>query len=233
MKWIYNYQLFLFDFDGLLVDTEHLHYQAYLDMCAQRGYELPWSFDRFSEAAYHPPFALRDQIYAELPKLQRQEPNWEILHEEKTQCFLNLIKQATVPLLPGVADLLLALHKGEINHCVVTHSPASLIEQICQQNRMLQTIPHWMTREDYNRPKPHPECYQRAITQFSRPHEQIIGFEDSLKGLHALLETKAKPVLICPPEAYYVEKILQSHPQIRYYPSFNAITDQNAPFTPH
>jgi len=71
MEWIYNYQLFLFDFDGLLVETEHLHYQVYLDICAQRGCELLWIFDRFSEAAHHPPFALRDQIYAEFPKLHR------------------------------------------------------------------------------------------------------------------------------------------------------------------
>ena len=32
MRWISEYQLFLFDLDGLLVNTEELHYQAYKNM---------------------------------------------------------------------------------------------------------------------------------------------------------------------------------------------------------
>ena len=72
MQWIYKYQLFLFDFDGLLVDTESLHYQAYINMCATRGFDLTWNFHRYSEAAHHESTGLRDQIYAEFPKLKAE-----------------------------------------------------------------------------------------------------------------------------------------------------------------
>ena len=33
MDWIKKYQLFLFDFDGLLVNTEEMHFLAYKQMC--------------------------------------------------------------------------------------------------------------------------------------------------------------------------------------------------------
>ncbi len=229
MQWIARYQLFLFDFDGLLVDTERLHYQAYVNMCAQRGFQLNWSFHRFSEAAHHKSNDLRDQIYEEFPDLKTQEPDWLILYEEKKRFFIELLEKGPAPLLPGVAPLLLALQENQIKRCVVTHSSASLIKRIRQQNPLLDTIPHWITREDYTHPKPHPECYQLAISKYAQPHDRIVGFEDSPRGLHALIETQAKSVLICPPDSSYLEKTRLLHPHVRYYPHFNAIHDQNAP----
>jgi HAD superfamily hydrolase (TIGR01509 family) len=228
MKWILQYQLFLFDFDGLLVDTERLHYQAYINMCAQRGFKLNWSFHRYSAAAHHKSTDLRDQIYAEFPELYAIEPDWQVLYEEKKRQFLDLIENGAVPLMPGATELLLALQEAGIKRCVVTHSATSLIQRIRKQNPILDTIPYWITREDYTHAKPHPECYQFAIAKLSEPHDHIIGFEDSPRGLHALLETKVKPILVCPPDSPYLEKLLL-YPHVSYYPSLDAIQEENAP----
>lgn len=223
MQWIHHYQLFLFDFDGLLVNTEHLHYQAYLRMCAQRGFTLNWSFQRYSDAAHHQATALRDQIYAEFPALQAQEPNWSVLYEEKKRAFLALLQEGAAQLMPGVDALLLALQQADIRRCVVTHSPLAVIQTIREQNPVLNTIPHWITREDYTHPKPHPECYQLAIKRYAKEGDQVIGFEDSPRGLNALLQTPAKAVLICPPDSSYLSQALASH--LCYYPTFTAIQD--------
>lgn len=220
MQWIFQYQLFLFDMDGLLVDTEKLHYQAYINMCAARGYQLPWNFHRYSEAAHHDANALRDQIYEEFPKLKRQEPDWKVLYEEKKQMFMELLEKGSVPLMSGVKELLNALQVANIKRCVVTHSPSSLIEKIREQNPILNTIPNWISRNDYTHPKPHPECYQIAIKKLAESQDRIIGFEDSPRGLQALLETQAKPVLICPEDSPYLKAILEKHPMVDYYPSF-------------
>lgn len=228
MQWISRYQLFLFDFDGLLVDTERLHYQAYIDMCAKRGFKLNWSFSRYSAAAHHHSTGLQDQIYAEFPSLYASEPDWNVLYEEKKRLFLNLVESRPAPLLPGAASLLVALQKAAIKRCVVTHSPASLIQKIRKQNPILDTIPHWITRHDYTRPKPDPECYRYAISTYGAPTDAIIGFEDSPRGLHALLETKAQAVLICPPDSSYLPELLENQ-AVTYFSNFDAITEENAP----
>lgn len=229
MQWIFKYQLFLFDFDGLLVDTESLHYQAYINMCAARGFDLTWNFHRYSEAAHHESTGLRDQIYAEFPKLQALEPDWSILYAEKKNAFLHLVENGAVPLLPGAKELLLSLQEANINRCVVTHSASSLIDKIRKQNPLLDTIPHWIKREDYTHPKPHSESYQTAIDRLAKPNDQIIGFEDSPRGLNALLGTRASPVLVCPSDSVYLPTILNQHANVAYYPSLTAINDQNAP----
>jgi HAD superfamily hydrolase (TIGR01509 family) len=194
MKWIRGFQLFLFDFDGLLVNTEHIHYQAYVNMLAQRGVKMDWSFARFCELAHYNADALREQIYVEFPDI---EPNWDKLYAEKKRIYYELIGSGKVELMPGVEKLLRALEKEKIRRCVVTHSLLEQIQLLRSQHAVLQTIPHWITREDYARPKPDPACYLQAIRMYGRAGDKIIGFEDSVRGLQALRQTPALPVLIC------------------------------------
>lgn len=227
MKWISKFQLFLFDFDGLLVNTEELHFKAYIRMCAKRGFHLNWSFPRYSEAAHHHATGLRDQIYEEFPELCKQEPNWDVLYEEKKRAFLKILEEESVPLMPGVADLLQSLQEAGIQRCVVTHSPKSLVQLIRRQNPVLNTIPHWITREDYSLPKPHPECYQTAISRFAKDSGRVIGFEDTPRGLNALMQTQAVPVLVCPSSSSYIDELMDD--RVHYYSSFGQINDQNHP----
>ncbi|HSX13952.1 MAG TPA: HAD family phosphatase [Chlamydiales bacterium] len=194
MDWIHKFQLFLFDFDGLLVNTEHLHYQAYINMLALRGCHINWSFSQFCSLAHMNAEALREQIYAEFPTL---EPDWKILYAEKKAIYLELLKSGKVELMPGVSELLQELEKAKIERCVVTNSLLEQIQMIRSQQPLLKKIPHWITREDYDQPKPNPECYLRAIELFGKKGDRIIGFEDSLRGLAALQQTPALPILIC------------------------------------
>ncbi len=195
MKWLSDFDLFLFDFDGLLVNTEHLHLQAYTNMLAKRGYSLDWSFARFCELAHLNATAVKEAIYAQFPDL---EPNWEILYAEKKEEYFNLIGSGRVELMQGAARLLKALDEAKKRRCVVTNALLNQTELIRSQIPLLKTIPHWITREDYEKPKPDPECYLRAIQLHGKKGDRIIGFEDSLRGLEALRKTPALPVLICP-----------------------------------
>jgi beta-phosphoglucomutase len=197
MQWIHKYQLFLFDFDGLLVNTEEMHYRAYQQMCFNRGIVLPWDFNRYCQAAHYEADALRHQLYAEFPQLYAREPDWQILYAEKKRALRALVLQGSVQLMPGVQPLLEALEKAQIQSAVVTHSPEDLVSLIRMQNPVLNTIPHWITREHYSKPKPDSECYVKAINLLAKPEDQIIGFEDTPRGLRALLGTRAKAVLVC------------------------------------
>lgn len=228
MKWISEYQLFLFDFDGLLVNTEQLHFQAYKNMCANRGFNLKWDFQRYSQAAHHTPTDLRDQIYIEFPQLKLQEPNWSVLYQEKKQAFIQLIQDGEIELMPGVTNLIKALDQAQIPSCVVTHSSKVLVDLICAQQKVLNLLTHFITREDYIEAKPHPECYQIAIERYAKKGDRIIGFEDSPRGVKALLGTEATPVLVCEKNYAYVNKLLSEH-SLSHYTTFDAITDEQPP----
>lgn len=193
MKWISSFQLFLFDFDGLLVNTEPVHYQAYINALSRNGYNLNWSFQEFCSYAHESQNALRCAIEAACPNL----PSWEAIYPEKKEAYRELIRKGQITLMPGVESFLKTLEKEGKTRCIVTHSHRADIELIAAALPILKSIPHWITREDYSEPKPNPECYIRAIALHAKPGDRAIGFEDSLRGLKALQGSPAEAVLIC------------------------------------
>ncbi len=203
MNWIGNFDLFLLDFDGLLVDTEPIHYQAYINLCAKRGFTLPWTFSQFCEIAHTSAEGLKREIYALFPALYEKEPNWSVLYEEKKREYEDIILKKELSLLPGVFSLIESLKKEKKECCVVTNSVRAHVEKIKTKIPLLQQIPHWITRESYENPKPHPECYQKAIKLYAKG-KNIIGFEDSIRGLKALLQVPCIAVLICPLKGRFV-----------------------------
>ena len=134
MQWIEDYQLFLFDLDGLLVNTEEIHFTAYKKMCEARGYKLPWDFARYCQEAHYDSEKLKNSLYADLPALHREEPNWDVLYSEKKKEMMALLNGGAVHMMPGAERLLRALAVADIPRCVVTHSPDEQIQIIKRRN---------------------------------------------------------------------------------------------------
>lgn len=196
MQWIAEYDLFLFDFDGLLADTEALHFQAYREICAEYGLDLNWSMPEYGKAAYFHATGLFDALQKAFPKTIYAQM-WPEFYAKKKAAFMRLAP--TAALMPGVAELLKALSELDKRISVVTHSSAEMIAPIRASHAVLDLIPHWVTRGDYSNPKPAPDGYQLAIERYGKPGDRIIGFEDTLKGARALIAAeKITAVLINP-----------------------------------
>jgi len=196
MHWIKKYQLFLFDLDGLLVDTEPFHYQAYLNVCSKRGIQLDLSFLKYCQAAHSKSQGLKDILEIEYPMLFANGAKWFDIYQEKKDEYISILKTAKIELMEGVLELLNALSANKIESCVVTNSTKQQTDLIIASQPALKLVDHWVTRESYLEPKPNPECYNKAIQLYGRHKDKIIGFEDSVKGINALLGSPAKPVLI-------------------------------------
>ena len=188
MKWIHDFQLYLFDFDGLLVDTEILHYKAYTTTLAKYKIDFPLTLDRFYQLAHASATALRDAI--------GRKVGWEEFYRDKKKCYQELLDNEAVALMPGAERLLTALASADLRRCIVTNSTRPNLERAARLQPILKSL-SWITREDYREPKPHPECYQLAIALHGQPGDRIIGFEDSLRGFEALSEASVQvPVLV-------------------------------------
>jgi HAD superfamily hydrolase (TIGR01509 family) len=209
MEWVDRFQLFLFDFDGLLVDNEKLHLEAYVLMCKSHGCELTWDLPYFFGIAHLSSNGLKEAIYREFPELYAKQPKWEILYEQKKEIYLSLVRSGRLELMPGVEKLLKVLESKNIRRCVATNSPKEHIEMIKSSLPALGSIPLWVTREDYARSKPEPDAYLKAIEMLGQPQDRTIGFEDSFKGYTALKKARCSvPVMICP----------SFHPQLENFP---------------
>lgn len=194
MDYTKEYNLFLLDFDGLLVNTEKLHYAAYKKMCASLGFCLDWDFAFYCKVAMSDSTALKNALLKEFSELKAF--SWDDLYKKKKKYYLEVLETEALELMPGVHDFLSKLAQASVKRCVVTHSPKEQIDFIRKKLPILETIPYWMTRENYSEPKPHPECYVKAMEFHLKNGEKAIGFEDSPRGLKALLGTRAHGVMI-------------------------------------
>ncbi|MGH2612187.1 MAG: HAD family hydrolase [Rhabdochlamydiaceae bacterium] len=199
MEWIESFDLFLFDFDGLLVDTEELHFRAYQQLCQKRGYILPWDINQFFEIAHADAVGIRKSLQILFPKLFEDEASWDTLYTEKKKIYEALLQSGNLSLLPGVEPLLEKLAQLNKKRCVVTNSTLRQTELVKSQIPVLQTIPRWFTRESYDRPKPAPDGYLKALSELKSEGDRDIGFEDSMRGYAALKAAGVStPVLVCP-----------------------------------
>jgi beta-phosphoglucomutase len=204
MEWINNFDLFLFDFDGLLVDTEGLHYKAYKELCRRRGYMLPWDLSQYLHIAHSDTIGIRQGLQALFPELLKEA--WEDLYAEKKKIYETYLQSGELSLLPGVEPLLKELARLNKKRCVVTNSPLLQINLIKSQIPVLQTIPRWFTRETYDKPKPAPDGYLKALHELKAEGDHVIGFEDSIKGYASLKQAGVTtPILICPPTHYQLK----------------------------
>ena len=157
------FDLVLFDFDGLLVDTEALHFKAYVKLCQNHGCHLDWDITRFFSAAHFDSKGVEKALYQKFPELYKEEPRWPVLYEEKKQIYKQLLEEGGLRLMPGAEPLLKALADAEIRRCVVTNSSRAQVNRIKDFLPVLLTIPLWITREDYVQPKPIPSAIKRPF----------------------------------------------------------------------
>ena len=171
------YSHLLFDNDGVLVDTEHLYFQATQEGLAALGVALSKEeYVRTYMPTGAPPWVLASQLGATDEQIA-QTKRW------RDQRYLELLNSEPLE-IDGVADLLAELSK----HCamaVVTTSQPWSFAAIHEPRNLLAHMSFVLTRADYQRSKPHPDPYLTALARFDiKPHQALV-IEDSERGLNA------------------------------------------------
>lgn len=161
------------DNDGVLMETEHLYYQANAEALAQAGVELSLEeFRRISLRRGESVLALAasqdDGEAAELRRV-RDEIYFRLLGEESR-------------VIPGVKDTLELLH-GRLPMAIVTSCRRENFLQMHRTSGLLGYFDFILTREDYGASKPDPEPYLTACARASLHPGRCLAIEDSERGV--------------------------------------------------
>ena len=170
----------LFDFDGLLVDTETPSRLAYEELYREHGHELP--LDKWatlvgtSGASFDPDDHLEQLVGRPLDRARRSD---RIRAREHELCDLEDLR-------PGIEDYLAEAERRGLATGIVSSSTR---EWITRHLERLDRLDGWdviMAADgDTERAKPRPALYLDALAALGLESREAIAFEDSLNGVRA------------------------------------------------
>jgi len=169
----------LFDFDGLIVDTESPSFAAWRWLYAEHGQELSlehWSAAIGTIGGFDPLGHLESLVGSPLER--------EVLRARELEHELTLVEAEQ--LRPGIAEYLAYSERLGLRKAIVSSSSRPWIDRNLGRLERLFGWDAIVTADgDKARAKPSPTLYLEALYELSLDASEAIAFEDSPNGIRA------------------------------------------------
>jgi HAD superfamily hydrolase (TIGR01509 family) len=162
----------IFDFDGLILDTESALIRSYADVHNAHG--MPFDHARFLRAVGHADFTF--DPWADFPA----DHDRVALESERQRTKIGRL-ELLAP-LPGVIDLLDEARAAAVPIAVASNSEHTWVEPHLARLGLLDRFAFIACREDVRAPKPEPDLYKLVLENFGLRGHEAIAFEDSHAG---------------------------------------------------
>ena len=187
----------IFDFNGVLVDDEPLHFKAFQRVLAKRGLKLNWK-------EYHENYLTYDDKKFFLNYFQDQNQSLEprmiaSLIQSKSQEYFSLVGEKP-PIINSSIKFLDQL-PSEIFLAIASGAAQKEIHFILTQIGILQRFSTIIAAENVINGKPHPEGFQKALSGLKNHQpdlnaSEVVGVEDSYLGIPSVKAAGMKCVAI-------------------------------------
>jgi len=164
----------LFDLDGTLVDTDHLHHAAFVAILAERGRELSIAEYRAQIMGQHNAHILERYFPGEDPAIL-----------DRKEAMFRAALAASVEPIPGIHALLDWATENAVATAVVTNAPRQNALAMLAAAGLAARLPTLIIGEECVRPKPDPAPYQAAMAAVGATPSRSLAFEDSRSGVRA------------------------------------------------
>ena len=176
-----NKKAFIFDLDGVVVDTAKFHFVAWQKLAAELGIA-------FAEAE-------NEQLkgVSRIRSLEKilewgnktiDQKTFEEKLIQKNEEYLEMVETLTQDdILPGVHDFLLGLRESE--QPIALGSASKNARPILKKLGIHDLFDAIVDGTDVSKAKPDPEVFLKACELLDMPSENAIVFEDSIAGIQA------------------------------------------------
>lgn len=171
----------IFDFDGLIVDTESPEVEVWRNIFKQYGAELPDSWWNHAigrgqdQQNAHPADLLIEQTGLKL--------NRDDLIKEGHQKRIDIISQ--LPLLPGVLDRLNEAEMLGLKLGIASSSRHQWVDSLLDKHHLKSRFESIVCADDVSETKPAPELYLTVCKKLNVSPRNSIALEDSPPGIRS------------------------------------------------
>ncbi len=179
----------VFDLDGVIVDSNRVHSEAWREYLRRCGREVPGDFDVRMFGKRNDDI-VRDVFGWDL------EPAEVLRHgAEKERLYREMMgPELRAHLVPGVASFL--ERHSDMPMAVATNAEAPNVDFVLGQGDLRRFFRAVVDGDQIERPKPDPEVYLRAAALLGVPSVNCVIFEDSKTGILAGRAARAHVVAV-------------------------------------
>ena len=168
----------VFDFDGLIVDTEGPGFTAWTEVYASHGCSLP--FDKYSACIGT---IGGFDLHAYLEQQSGRSFDRSALEQACNARWLELMKEQ--PLLPGIATCVASAKTRGLKLAIASSSTEKWVTRHLRKFGLLDAFDAVCTRDYVTAVKPDPALYLLALEKLGVAADEAIAFEDSPPGIEA------------------------------------------------
>lgn len=185
-----NAKAVLFDFDGVILDTEWPIYQTWLDLYRSEGQDLPIEtyvqcigsdFETWSPEKH-------------LEELTGKSYDWGSINPAR-QIDIHAALENPIA-LPGVRELFERLHRSRVPIAVVSSSSHSWVDVWLEKLDLISMATTIVCRGDAPRIKPAPDLYLEAVRRLALPAADCLVIEDSYNGTKAGIDAGCQTLVV-------------------------------------
>src|SRR6266498_4096232 len=172
----------IFDFDGLILDTETPDYQTWQSIYREHGFELPqeewgkiiggWGLSTFDAAAH-----LSLLVQGRLDSVSLRD-------RHRSESSTLMLSQ---PVLPGVVDMLREAKRLGLKLAIASSSPHSWVDTHVKRLGIFDYFDKIICEDEagIGRTKPNADLFLMALKLLQVQKDEAIVFEDSPNGVKA------------------------------------------------
>lgn len=173
-------RVILFDLDGVLIDSMGCHAYVWKQAIKnQLGIDLPEQYFLINEGKNSKDILVE---LIERYQIKSDEHTWKKVSDYRDELFL---KEFQPQLMNGVKELVSMLNKFEYRLGVATGSTRLVAEDVLTKTGIRSYFSTLVTSEDVQFSKPHPQPYQKLLSQLCGNEEQALVIENAPLGIES------------------------------------------------
>lgn len=172
---------FIFDLDGVLVDTAEYHYRGWKRLADEAGFP----FDRAENEALRG-IARRESLLLILKGQTISEEKIQEMMERKNRYYLEFIREVTpADLLPGARELLEAIREAGLKSAL--GSASNNAREVVERLEIVSLLDSISDGHSVERQKPAPDLFLHAAAQLGFAPKNCAVVEDAAAGIKAAI----------------------------------------------